>query len=493
MSEVVGSTVATLKSIDVKQFLDQLLEELNNENSILGREDFENSTIVKEIRENGKQSTAKRKRQDEKATEIPTPKKVKTEQQSNGDDMEDEEKSRAQNRVVFTTVIYDPPKKSGDESSTTVSALTGSQQIELDMILGPETFYASMSRDEIAKREEDHGNLYFEVVRNDSDIRSLEKLLALKNIFGRQLPKMPKEYITRLVFDRNHRSMVGFKGSRVVGGITFRPFFEQGFGEIAFCAITGNEQVKGYGTRLMNHLKDYCQQVRVFRFLTYADNYAIGYFKKQGFTKEITLDERRYRGYIKDYDGGTLMECVLRTKIPYLDVPGMIKSQRAAVYEKMKEISNSHIIHPGIEAFKRGGRLTKIDDIPGLKEAGFKEEHFGETTNTVEKNKKLRDQLRKVIRQLQDHEDAWPFLQAVDAEAVPDYYDIIKDPIDLQAMENRLEDNYYRTLDIFVSDFRLLVDNCRTYNAKDTQYYACADNLEAFFKKIMRSVVVQST
>ena len=29
----------------------------------------------------------------------------------------------------------------------------------------------------------------------------------------------------------------------------------QGFGEIAFCAITSNEQVKGFGTRLMNYTK----------------------------------------------------------------------------------------------------------------------------------------------------------------------------------------------------------------------------------------------
>jgi len=29
----------------------------------------------------------------------------------------------------------------------------------------------------------------------------------------------------------------------------------QGFGEIAFCAVTANEQVKGFGTRLMNYTK----------------------------------------------------------------------------------------------------------------------------------------------------------------------------------------------------------------------------------------------
>ena len=31
----------------------------------------------------------------------------------------------------------------------------------------------------------------------------------------------------------------------------------------------------------MNHLKDYHVKHRVLNFLTYADEYAIGYFKKQ--------------------------------------------------------------------------------------------------------------------------------------------------------------------------------------------------------------------
>lgn len=56
----------------------------------------------------------------------------------------------------------------------------------------------------------------------------------------------------------------------------------QKFGEIAFCAITADEQVKGYGTRLMNHLKQHARDVDgLTHFLTYADNNAVGYFTKQ--------------------------------------------------------------------------------------------------------------------------------------------------------------------------------------------------------------------
>lgn len=63
---------------------------------------------------------------------------------------------------------------------------------------------------------------------------------------------------------------------------SFPGSYSQRFGEIAFCAITADEQVKGYGTRLMNHLKQHARDVDgLTHFLTYADNNAVGYFVKQ--------------------------------------------------------------------------------------------------------------------------------------------------------------------------------------------------------------------
>lgn len=115
------------------------------------------------------------------------------------------------------------------------------------------------------------------------------------------------EYITRLVFDPKHKTLALIKDGRPIGGICFRMFSSQGFSEIVFCAVTSNEQVKGYGTHLMNHLKDYHIRNGVFHFLTFADEFAIGYFKKQGFSKDIKLAKSVYQGYIKDYEGATLM------------------------------------------------------------------------------------------------------------------------------------------------------------------------------------------
>lgn len=337
--------------------------------------------------------------------------------------------------------------------------------------LGPETGAASRN-----KKDSDASDiLQFEVVANDGTIESLEKLLAAKNIFGKQLPKMPKDYIARLVFDRSHRAVLGSKEGRIVGGISFRPFFTQGFAEIAFCAVTGNEQIKGYGTRLMNHLKDYCQSVGVFRFLTYADNYAIGYFKKQGFTKEISLDEKRYKGYIKDYDGGTLMECVIRTDINYLDVPKMLRKQIKAVNEKIAAVSHSNVVYPGLTIFKRGEKIANPKDVPGLTDVYY-----------VSDAPKLVTIMQDVLEKVKSHAYAWPFLEPVSREDVPDYHEIIKNPMDLSTITARLKSGIYKTKDLFTSDFRLIFDNCRTYNAESTEYYEAANILEKYFKDLMQ-------
>lgn len=79
--------------------------------------------------------------------------------------------------------------------------------------------------------------------------------------------------------------------------------------------------------------------IAVEYFLTYADNYAIGYFQKQGFSKHIAMPKERWVGFIKDYDGGTLMECYVHPGIDYLNVAGIVTKQRQFVLDRIQEFS----------------------------------------------------------------------------------------------------------------------------------------------------------
>ena len=62
-------------------------------------------------------------------------------------------------------------------------------------------------------------------------------------------------------------------------------------------AVAASEQVRGFGTRLMNHTKAFATaRDGLSCFLTYADNNAVGYFAKQGFTKKVTAPRSRWHG-----------------------------------------------------------------------------------------------------------------------------------------------------------------------------------------------------
>jgi histone acetyltransferase len=102
----------------------------------------------------------------------------------------------------------------------------------------------TIRREKPAILEERKGIIRFVLVRNDGSPTSSLLLTGLKTLFQRQLPMMPKEYVTRLVFDRNSEALaVVMRGWKVVGGITYRPFPHRTFAEIVFFAVTGVYQV----------------------------------------------------------------------------------------------------------------------------------------------------------------------------------------------------------------------------------------------------------
>lgn len=102
--------------------------------------------------------------------------------------------------------------------------------------------------------------------------------------------------------------------------------------------------------------------------------------------------------------------------------------------------------------------------------------------------------MHKVLESLKDHVDAWPFIDPVDEEYAPRYsikilratsnlsqgadviiivvvshryYSVVRKPMDLSTMEEKLENGLYKSLSEFKRDFRLIVDNCRQYNGSD--------------------------
>ncbi|ORZ38898.1 Bromodomain-containing protein [Catenaria anguillulae PL171] len=332
-------------------------------------------------------------------------------------------------------------------------------------------------------QEEAQDIVRFRAVYNDGEPESTILLTGLKNIFQKQLPKMPRDYVGKVVYDKYHASMCLYKPAtlEVVGGITYKPFFDRKFIEIVFCAISSTEQVKGYGARLMNHLKDYVRSTGDLRyFLTCADNYAIGYFRKQGFTTEITLDKAVWMGYIKDYEGATVMQCTLVPRVKYLDVHETLAQQKRDLYHRIFRYSRCNVIHPGLSVFRVDGGLP-IDpmSIPGLAETGWTPELSRERAKPPKSP--LYILFTQLLDDMRNHADSWPFLEPVDPNHVQGYYDIIKEPMDLRTLEQNIEADRYHSLESFGRDVQKIFDNCRTFNEPTTKYYKAGNGLERYF------------
>ncbi|KAJ1825865.1 histone acetyltransferase [Coemansia sp. RSA 2599] len=79
------------------------------------------------------------------------------------------------------------------------------------------------------------------------------------------------------------------------------------------------------------------------------------------------------------------------------------------------------------------------------------------------------------------HPSAWPFQKPVDQNEVPDYYVVVKEPMDLMTLEANVDENKYPTLESFIEDTRKIFVNCKNYNGEGTRYWRCATSLEKFF------------
>ncbi|KAL4424337.1 hypothetical protein ABPG75_001638 [Micractinium tetrahymenae] len=396
-----------------------------------------------------------------------------------------------------------PPAGGGGGDPQQQAAQQAGAAPPLPLPVVPDNTY--MSREARHIERERGGELEARYIKNDGSIESGRLLIGLKNVFAKCLPNMPKEYICRLIFERRHKSVVIVRNrTQVIGGITYRTFPgtpAARLGEIAFCAVAQTLQVTGYGTRLMNWTKHYAREMDGLEyFLTYADNNAVGYFSKQSFTKTVTLEKDKWFGFIKDYDGGTLMECRIHPTLPYASFPDMLAKQRAALEGEVKRYTTGHVVHPGLPHWKSGGGPLPIEEIPGVLEAGWSHEAGmlhkgyqiaigGQILDPTEDH--LSDFMWHLLRKAQKHADAAPFLAPVSAEDVPDYYTIIIDPMDLGTMEERLASRrYYITLNMFAADFYKMVKNCQLYNGSQNPYFLAAKRLYEAFWSVMRSSIL---
>ncbi|OHT01046.1 acetyltransferase, GNAT family protein [Tritrichomonas foetus] len=350
-------------------------------------------------------------------------------------------------RVLPKYPQWDPPKRSEPEEG----AYRMSAQ-DFGISLQP-----ALKTTSFAQYEDD---LQYRLVTNDGTDQALIWLTMARNIFHRELAQMPENYISKLVFNRYHHTVVLIKDGLVYGGICFRPFFDRDFAEIAFCAVSSIQQIRGFGAHLMAQVKTYLQALGIHNILTYADNSAVGYFKRQGFTLQINFNPEIWTRCIKDYQGATLIHCKIHPKVDYLHINAIIDCQKR--YTSM--------LLPDEEVYK-------FDSWPITSIRGIKIEK-APTLN-------ITDQMRLIVEKTKQHSRSWPFRKPVSKSEAPNYNEIIKTRMDLSLLERNIEDGKYKSIDDFERDLRLIFSNCYTYNNPESVYTKSAKELEVYVNELL--------
>jgi hypothetical protein len=94
-----------------------------------------------------------------------------------------------------------------------------------------------------------------------------------------------------------------------------------------------------------------------------------------------------------------------------------------------------------------------------------------------------------ILAQLKKHKSAFPFLIPVDPkrDGVLNYFDIIKDPMDLSTVETNLNTGVYTSAAQFHAHINKIWSNSYTYNEKGTMVNKMTLEMEKYHKSLQNN------
>ncbi|KAG8219438.1 hypothetical protein J3R82DRAFT_365 [Butyriboletus roseoflavus] len=97
---------------------------------------------------------------------------------------------------------------------------------------------------------------------------------------------------------------------------------------------------------------------------------------------------------------------------------------------------------------------------------------------------------RNALKKLKLHKNAMLFMQPVDPvrDHAPNYYEVIKNPMDLSTMGAKLAEGHYKDRFVFETDFHLMITNAKQYNVAGSYAHTEAIFLETFFEKLWNRI-----
>ncbi|TGZ75143.1 hypothetical protein CRM22_000544 [Opisthorchis felineus] len=176
--------------------------------------------------------------------------------------------------------------------------------------------------------------------------------------------------------------------------------------------------------------------------------------------KEVDYsDALTERQFLKAIDEGSLEEAEERQR------------QRRAARKKRKRIDDSSFLD---DASSEAGSTIMAAPSTPKRRRGRPPHSSGPRTGTSRNSSavspKLIKKLRRLLDIIIDYKDkdqrilSEPFMKLPTRKELPDYYEVIKKPMDFHRIKQRVRDGKYRSVDELEADVMLLCKNAQTYN-----------------------------
>lgn len=198
---------------------------------------------------------------------------------------------------------------------------------------------------------------------------------------------------------------------------------------------------------------------------------------------------------------GTVLRGLKSSKAQKQHIPKKPKKEKLSVYDRFDSDEDADI-----KKAKKGPKKIKVngdrshrshkrknydisdDEIEDLQQnaASLRKVH---KTEEAAVNPQMKPCL-KLLKELFKHRMAVYFREPVDPEklGIPDYFNIIKTPMDFGTIHKKLLSNQYETVEDFGEDVRLVFANATTYNPAQTEVHGFAIGLSNLFEKRFASL-----
>lgn len=201
-----------------------------------------------------------------------------------------------------------------------------------------------------------------------------------------------------------------------------------------------------------------------------ANNELVEFLKSKGALDKPAKKKKDAEAPQKKKDnkkkGEKKQQCVLMV----VDEKG---EKRPLTKEEMKEFEEKH---PDIARYWR--EPNAVNDLDRM------------DLETLEAKKPWEKLGKKLLNTLWRVNQAWVFHEPVDPVKLncPDYFEIVKQPMDFGTIKKKLNNNYYANTDEFLKDIELVFSNCKLYNPPESYVVSICNQVLALYQSQIRQL-----